>query len=113
MRTLMETIKFAQSQREAIAKIDAIIAECTSFKIGKTGETLLDRLNQPDYNDVYTHITSVFDGNMEDVDDMESYLINTYLNHPKCDNKKDGGASNNDTMGKNADEYFVYIVYNK
>ena len=112
MRTLMETIKFAQSQREAIAKIDAIISECTSFKIGKTGQTLLDRLIQPDYNDIYTRITSVFDGNQEDVNNMESYLINKYINHPKCDNKKDGDASNNDTMKKNADEYFVYIVYN-
>ena len=109
----METIKFAQSQREAIAKIDAIISECTSFKIGKTGETLLDRLNQPDYNDVYTHISSVYDGNQEDVDDMESYLINKYISHPKCDNKKDGDASNNDTMSEDAEEYHVYVVWNK
>lgn len=111
MRTLIETIKFAQSQREAMAKIDAIIAECASFKIGKTGETLLDRLNQPDYNDVYTHIVSVFTGAKEDVDDMETYLINTYLNHPKCDNKKDGGASKNDTMAEDADGYHVYVVW--
>ncbi len=107
----METIKFAQSQREAMAKIYAIIAECASFKIGKTGETLLDRLNQPDYNDVYTHIVSVFTGAKEDVDDMETYLINTYLNHPKCDNKKDGGASKNDTMAEDADGYHVYVVW--
>ena len=106
----METIKFAQSQREAIAKIDAIISECTSFKIGKTGETLLDRLNQPDYNDVYTHISSVYDGNQEDVDDMESYLINKYINHSKCDNKKDCNASINDTIAEDAEEYHVYIV---
>ena len=107
----METIKFAQSQREAMAKIDAIIAECTSFKIGKTGETLLDRLSQPDYNDAYTHIVSVFSGTKEDVDDMESYLINKYINHSKCDNKKDGNASNNDTMAENAEEYHVYVVW--
>ena len=80
MRTLMETIKFAQLQRGAIAKIDAIISECASFKIGKTGERLLDRLNQPDYNDVYTHIVSVFTGTKEDVDDMESYLIDKFIN---------------------------------
>lgn len=110
MRTLMETIKFAQSQREAMAKIDAIIAECASFKIGKTGETLLDRLNQPDYNDVYTHIVSVFTGTKEDVDDMESYLINKYISHSKCDNKKDGGASNSDTMAEDAVKYQVYVV---
>lgn len=111
MRTLMETIKFAQSQREAIAKIDAIISECASFKIGKTGETLLDRLNQPDYNDVYTHIVSVFTEAKKDVDDMESYLINKYINHSKCDNKKDGNASNNDTMAEDAEEYHVYVVW--
>jgi hypothetical protein len=110
MRTLMETIKFAQSQREAIEKIDAIISECTSFKIGKTGEALLDRLNQPDYNDVYTHIVSVFTGTKKDVDDMESYLINKYVSHPKCDNKKDGDASKNDTMAEDAEGYHVYVV---
>lgn len=111
MRTLMGTVKFAQSQREAMAKIDAIIAECASFKIGKTGETLLDRLNQPDYNDVYTHIVSVFTGTKEDVDDMESYLINKFISHPKCDNKKDGNVSNNDTMAEDADGYHVYVVW--
>lgn len=110
MRTLMETIKFAQLQRGAIAKIDAIISECASFKIGKTGERLLDRLNQPDYNDVYIHIVSVFTGTKEDVDDMESYLIDKFINHPKCDNKKDGDASNNDTMAEDADGYHVYVV---
>lgn len=62
MRTFMETIKLAQLQRETMAKIDTIIAQCTSFKIGKTGETLLDRFNQPNYNGVYTHIVSVFTG---------------------------------------------------
>ena len=111
MRTLMETIKFAQSQRGAIAKIDAIISECASFKIGKTGERLLDRLNQPDYNDVYTHIVSVFAGTKEDVDGMESNLIDKFINHPKCDNKKDGDASNNDTMAEEADGYRVYVVW--
>lgn len=111
MRTLMETIKFAQSQREAMAKIDAIIVECTSFKIGKTGETLLDRLSQPDYNDVYTQITRAYTGKREDVDDMESYLIDKYINHHKCDNMKDGNASNNDTMTENAKEYHVYVVW--
>lgn len=110
MRTLMETIKFAQLQRDAIAKIDAIISECASFKIGKTGERLLDRLNQPDYNDVYTHIVSVFTGTKKDVDDMESYLINKYVSHPKCDNKKDGDASKNDKMAEDAEGYHVYVV---
>lgn len=107
----METIKFAQSQREAMAKVDAIVAECASFKIGKTGESLFDRLNQPDYNGVYSHISGVFTAIREDVDDMESYLINMYINHSRCDNKKDGNASNNDTMTENAKEYHVYVVW--
>ena len=66
---------------------------------------------QPDYNDVYTHIVSVFTGTKEDVDDMESYLINKYISHPKCDNKKDGDASNNDTMSEDAEGYHVYVVW--
>lgn len=111
MRTIMETIKFAQSQRDAMSKIDAIIAKCASFKIGKTGESLYDRLNQPDYSCSYSAIEPLFSGSKGDVDDMESYLIDKYINHPKCDNKKDGGTSNNDTMARDAETYHVYVVW--
>ena len=59
-----------------------------------------------------TKSTPCFVGSKSDVDDMESYLIDKYINHPKCDNKKDGEASNHDTMAENAGSYQVYVVWN-
>lgn len=95
----------------AIDRINEIIPKCKSFKIGKSGEKLLDRLNQPDYNGYYTHIEKVFVGTKEEVDEAEAFLIDRYIGHPKCDNKKDGDASIYDTMADDADEYYVYVVW--
>lgn len=89
--------------------VDKIIPNCSSFKIGKTGDTLDDRLNN--YNGEYNHIDSVFLGGELEVDDMESYLIDKYLAHPKCDNKKGGLASYNDTMVNDNNVYQVYVVW--
>lgn len=96
----------------AIDRINEIIPKCRSFKIGKSGEKLSDRLKQPDYTGDYTKIEKVYVGTKEEVDEVEAFLIDRYINHPKCDNKKDGDASNNDTMAEDAEEFFVYIVYN-
>ena len=90
--------------------VDEIIPNCSSFKIGKTGDTLEDRLNN--YYGEYNHIDSVFLGGELEVDDMELFLIDKYISHPKCDNKKDGSASGNDTMAEDAEMYKVYIVWN-
>ena len=108
-RTLFETLAFAKSQREAKAKVEERIPSCSSFKIGKTGDSLYDRLSN--YDGEYDHIDPVFVGSMSDVDDMEAYLIDQFINHPKCYNKKDGGASNNDSMTETAEKYRVYIVW--
>ena len=54
----------------------------------------------------------MFLGRELEVDDMESFLIDKYISHPKCDNKKDGSASSNDTMAEGAEKYKVYIVWN-
>lgn len=89
--------------------VNEIILNCSSFKIGKTGDTLDDRLNN--YNGEYNHIDSVFLGGELEVDDMESYLIDKYINHPKCDNKKEGLASYNDTMVNDNNEYQVYVAW--
>lgn len=100
--------------RKMIAKdrVNEIIPKCSIFKIGKTGEALLDRLHQPDYNDIYTHIKSVYTStDAEKVSDVETYLIDKYIASPKCTNKKDGDASNNDTMADDAVMYQVYVVW--
>lgn len=103
------TLRVVLNRVNAQKIVDKIINSCSSFKIGKTGDTLDDRLSN--YNGKYNHIDSVFFGGELEVDDMESYLIDKYIAHPKCDNKKDGFASSNDTMAKNAELYKVYIVW--
>lgn len=102
-------LRLACNRVNAIKKVDAIIPACSSFKIGKTGDELLDRLNN--YHGDYVNIKPVFEGEKYDVDDMESYLIDHYINHPNCDNKKDGAASNNDPMAPDAEKYQVYVVW--
>lgn len=104
-------LRIACNRVNTIKKVDAIIPICSSFKIGKTGDSLYNRLSN--YNDEYENILPVFIGTKSDVDDMESYLINHYINHSKCDNMKDGNASNNDHMSEDVEKYQVYVVYNK
>lgn len=102
-------LRIALNHVNAQKKVDEIILNCSSFKIGKTGDTLCERLNN--YNGEYNHIAPVFKGVEHEVDEMESYLIDKYKDHSKCNNIKDGSASYNDTMANNADEYQVYVVW--
>ena len=102
-------LRLACNRINAIKKVDAIISSCSSFKIGKTGDSLYNRLSN--YDGEFDHVDPIFVGSKSDVDDMESYLIDQYINHPKCDNKKDGEASNNDPMAEDAEKYQVYVVW--
>ena len=93
-------------------KIDEVIDKCTSFKIGKTGMTLEERGNLPDYANKYRWIQEVFASkDPNEVSQMEAHLINTYINWACCDNKKDGAASIYDHMSDDATKYYVYIVW--
>lgn len=100
----------ACNQVKATKDVKTIISNCSAFKIGKTGDELLDRLSN--YHNEYSHIQSVYTEVKSLVDDMESYLIDQFINHPKCNNKKNGDASNNDSMTENAERYHVYVVWN-
>ena len=93
-------------------KIKEVNDKCTSFKIGKTGMTLEERLNAPDYVGKYKWIMPLFQHHdPEEVSQMEAHLINTYINWIKCDNKKDGVASVHDVMAEGSPMYHVYIVW--
>ena len=93
-------------------KIEEVIDKCTSFKIGKTGMTLEERGNSPDYADKYKWIQEVFASNDPgEVSQMEAYLINTYIVYDRCDNEKNGAASIYDKMADDATKYYVYIVW--
>ena len=93
-------------------KIVEVIDKCTSFKIGKTGMTLEERGNSPDYANKYRWIQEVFASkDPNEVSQMEAHLINTYINWARCDNEKNGAASIYDHMSDDATKYYVYIVW--
>ena len=93
-------------------KIEEVIDKCTSFKIGKTGMTLEERGNSPDYAGKYKWIQEVFASNDPgEVSQMEAYLINTYIVYDRCDNEKNGVSSIHDEMKDGAEKYYVYIVW--
>ena len=98
----------------AVRKIEEILPSCRNFKIGKTGEPVEDRWNQPDYRDAYKHKKVVYSSkHRKNVDEMEAYLINKYRHHlSNCDNEKGGNESINDEMVQNAPKYYVYVVWN-
>lgn len=97
----------------AISKVRDIAGSCTNFKIGKTGESLEERKNQPDYKDAYKNIKEVYSSATPYlVNVIESELIRMFIFHPKCDNIKDGFASHSDPMRQDAEKYYVYVVWN-
>lgn len=92
--------------------IREVISRCTSFKIGKTGETIEDRGSQPDYQDDYLYIGSLYaSGSDKLISMLEKKFINLFINHSKNDNTKDGEQSMNDAMADDADSYHVYVVW--
>lgn len=90
-------------------EVNKCIVGCKAFKIGKTGQTRDERLTE--YGDEYTNMEFVYSGSREEVDDMESILIEYYSLHHKCENIKDGLKSNTDKMKEEASEYHVYVVW--
>lgn len=108
----MRDLCMACDQKNAKQKIDEVISKCVSFKIGKTGMTLKERGNSPDYAAKYNWILQLFESsNLDEVSRMEAHLINTYINLACCDNEKDGVSSIHDEMKDGAEKYYVYIVW--
>ena len=91
--------------------LNEIIYSCEAFKIGKTAMELEERRSEPDYRDTYPNIVSVYESsNLILASKAEADLIDACINHPKCQNKKDGSESLNDRMG-DGKNYQVYIVW--
>ena len=102
---------FKHAKTIARAGVDCLVPQCKKFKIGKTGEKLEDRKNQPDYKDEYDHIDEVYQTSSKDeASAMEAYLIDEFEHLEKCQNKKDGDHSLNDEMA-DSDTYYVYVVW--
>lgn len=94
-------------------KMSSIIKVSCSYKIGKTGERTDERFKNG-YEDEYDEIKVLYtDKSPNKVSRMESILIDSCKEDPKCQNVKDGGHSVNDWMTDKNGEYITYIVYKR
>ncbi len=101
---------FTNSLEKATARIKEIRQTSTSYKIGKTGMLLEERLKEPDYNGVYDAIEPVYESNSKELCSFaEAQLINAFINDTQCDNNKDGEHSIDDEM-TDTPPYYVYVV---
>lgn len=102
--------KNCQTDKEIEDSINVIAQGCKHFKVGKTGETIQDRGNQPDYQE-YDNIQSLFASNSSAlISTLEKEYINMFNDHPKNDNDKDGKQSLFDKMA-DSEEYHLYVVW--
>lgn len=111
MEDTLNSWLFGNAKTIAKNYVSTVVPLCKIFKIGKTGESLNDRRNQPDYSGTYDHIEEVYQSSSKDeVSEMEAYLIDEFEHYERCMNKKDGDDSMNDTMA-DASVYRVYVVW--
>lgn len=97
--------------RVAKRMVSVLTRNAKSYKIGKTGMSPTERLNQEDYVNEYTNIAPIVkDSSPEVISAVESYLIDYFIRDSKCDNEKSGVRSENDQM-KESDSYCVYVVW--
>ena len=96
----------------AKSKLEELITNCSKYKIGKTGQTLDERFSQYQSNgEDFERIEELYRSKSFDVvSNLESDLIDYYINDAKCKNIKDGEHSINDHMDIEAEVYFVYVV---
>jgi hypothetical protein len=84
------------------------ITHATTFKIGKTGQTIDDRF-RGDHESNYKSIKEIGGSNNKSfVDGMEVELIKYFkTNHKNCDNEQEGGGD----MCQ-SERYLIYVVWN-
>lgn len=89
-------------------KIESKLKTLTSFKIGKTGQTVKERYEE-EYSETYDKYevigTSV---KATIIDNFEEYMIERFMDFDNCDNDQIGGGEMTDS-----DKYIVYLVFNE
>jgi hypothetical protein len=100
---------YVRSAVDADQKNHAIAANCSHFKIGKTGRNLTDVFNS-DFKDAYDRIEVIHETHLKaEADELESYLIDHFQSHDKyaceCDNKDKDAQKMRDS-----DVYYIYVV---
>jgi len=100
---------YVRTAMDAAQKIHAIAANCSHFKIGKTGRNLSEVFNS-ECKDAYDRIEAIHQTPLKaEADELESYLIDHFQSHDKyaseCDNR-----DKDDKGMEDADTYYIYVV---
>lgn len=104
-------ITFDSILEASIYRLQLLVKDAKSFKIGKTSQKLADRRDQLDYRNVYPNIKAIFTSSTKElVDVAEAEIIDACIDDSKCDNEKDGTKNLNDTMAE-SQNYHVYVVW--
>jgi len=81
---------------------------CKHFKIGKTGMSLQERLNEPDYNGTYSYIKKLHSSSsITEISRLERDLILRFMNDYRCDNVR---TTDKDEM-RESGKYILYLVW--
>ena len=89
-------------------KLEEMIKNISNFKIGKTGQSIIDRFNNQYYDEYQEYYEAGYANESNVIDDFEEYLIERFMDHENCDNEQIGGGE----MAE-SDRYIVYVMYNK
>ena len=100
---------YIRSAVDADQKIHAIAANCSHFKIGKTGRNPPDVFNS-EFKGAYDRIEVIHQTNLKaEADELESYLIDHFRSHdkyaPECVNKDKDAQEMGDS-----NVYYIYVV---
>lgn len=111
MEDSTKAFNLAKTQRETVSrdKIQKLVVDCTSFKIGKTGQKLEDRFEE--YKKDYGDILEIYSSSKETwIDDLEASLVKYFRSakdySSKCKNEKSGSPGEM----RESDKYYIYIV---
>jgi len=96
-----------KSKEEIISRIKKIAQISKNFKIGKTGQSELERWTN--YN-FYDNISTIYESrNKEYINDLEAKMIEEFTKWENNDNDIGGSSGDMDKTGS----YKLYVVYNK
>jgi len=91
-------------------KINLLIKDCQSFKIGKTGDAYI-RCDKKDYRDVFSEMHLLYKSKSEsNVSNLEEEYIEKYFFHSQTQNKRI--KSPGKTMSTYDGYYCLYIIIN-
>jgi hypothetical protein len=104
-----ETCNDVKVKIDCAIRIKEIVAGCSRFKIGKTGQDVHERFDT-NYKDDYERIEAVYSSkSRRAIDDLEKWLIEYFQTFEKysrrCDNKAVGGGDMDFS-----NEYTLYVV---